>query len=47
MAGPGLKRGYRHTKAPWLSAFAPTLCHAWGIPIPADADGAVIWEFLE
>ena len=47
MCGPGLKRGYRRERAVWLNAFAPTLALAWGIPVPADADGAAIWDFLE
>ncbi|MGD8239382.1 MAG: hypothetical protein PVH68_12565, partial [Armatimonadota bacterium] len=47
MAGPGLKRGHRRERAVWLNAFAPTLALACGIPVPADADGAAIWDFLE
>jgi len=46
MAGPGLKKSYKSPKIPWLSAFTPTLCHLSGIPAPADADGAVMWDFL-
>ncbi len=47
MCGPGLKRGYRRERPVWLYAFAPTLALAWGIPVPAHADGAAIWDFLE
>ena len=46
MAGPGLKKGYRRGQAQWINYFAPTLAHVWGIPVPRDADGGVIWDFL-
>ena len=46
MSGPGLKQGYRRALPTWLSSFAPTLCRAWGIPVPRDAEGGVIWDFL-
>ena len=45
--GPGFRRGYRKSEPVWLNAFAPTLCQAWGIPVPQHADGAVIWDALE
>jgi len=47
MCGPGLKKGYRRDRAAWVNCFAPTLATAWGIPVPKDADGAAIWDFLE
>jgi len=47
MAGHGLKKNHRSKKTPWLSDFAPTLCYLCGLPAPADADGGVIWDFLE
>ena len=47
MAGPGFKQGYRRDTPTWVSYFAPTLAMAWGIPVPKDTDGGVIWDFLE
>ncbi|MEW6358871.1 MAG: alkaline phosphatase family protein [Planctomycetota bacterium] len=47
MNGPGFKKGYRKERDVWINYFAPTLAHAFGIPIPKDADGGVIWDFLE
>jgi len=46
MRGPGLRKGYRRKKPVWLSYVAPTLCYLTGIPVPADADGGIIWDFL-
>jgi len=46
MYGAPFRKGYRRERAVWLNYFAPTLCHAWGIPAPRDADGGVIWDFL-
>ena len=47
ICGPGFTKGYRRDRAAWINTFAPTLAHAWGIPIPRDADGGVVWDFLE
>jgi hypothetical protein len=47
LAGPGVKRGYRRQRPTLITSVAPTLATAWGIPVPADADGSVLWDFLE
>lgn len=47
MGGPGLKKGVRRDRSTWINTFAPTLALAWGIPVPKDADGGAIWEFLD
>ena len=47
LAGPGVKRGYRRPRPTLITSVAPTCAVAWGIPVPADADGSVLWEFLE
>ena len=47
LCGPGVKRGYRRGRPTLITSVAPTLAVAWGIPVPADADGSVLWEFLE
>jgi predicted AlkP superfamily phosphohydrolase/phosphomutase len=47
LSGPGVKRGYRRPRPTLITSVAPTCAIAWGIPVPADADGSVLWEFLE
>ena len=47
MAGPGLKKGWRRQVPVWLSAVAPTVALAAGFPVPAQADGAAIWDFFK
>jgi len=47
LSGPGVKSGFRRQRPTLITSVAPTLAAAWGIPIPADADGSVLWEFLE
>jgi predicted AlkP superfamily phosphohydrolase/phosphomutase len=46
LAGPGVKKGYRRPRPTLITSVAPTCAVAWGIPVPADADGSVLWEFL-
>jgi predicted AlkP superfamily phosphohydrolase/phosphomutase len=46
LAGPGVKAGYRRPRPTLITSVAPTLATAWGIPVPADADGSVLWDFL-
>jgi predicted AlkP superfamily phosphohydrolase/phosphomutase len=47
LAGPGVKRGYRRSRPTLITSVAPTLATAWGIPVPADADGSILWDFIE
>ena len=47
LVGPGVKRGYRRPRPTLITSVAPTCAVAWGIPVPAHADGSVLWEFLE
>jgi predicted AlkP superfamily phosphohydrolase/phosphomutase len=47
LSGPGVKEGYRRQRPTLITSVAPTLAAAWDIPVPADADGSVLWEFLE
>ena len=42
LAGPGVKQGYRRPRPTLITSVAPTLAAAWGIPVPADADGSVL-----
>jgi hypothetical protein len=47
MAGPGLKRGVRVSRTVWLTDIVPTVCCLMELPIPRDAEGAVIYQALE
>lgn len=46
LAGPGVRRGFRRPRPTLITSVAPTLATAFGIPVPADADGSVLWEFM-
>jgi predicted AlkP superfamily phosphohydrolase/phosphomutase len=46
LCGPGVKSGYRRPRPTLITSVAPTLSTAWGIPVPADADGSILWDFL-
>lgn len=46
LAGPGVKQGFRRPRPTLITSVAPTLAKAWGIPLPADADGSVLHDFL-
>ena len=45
--GDGVRRGYRRPRAAMLNAIAPTLALLAGLPAPADADGAALWDVIE
>jgi predicted AlkP superfamily phosphohydrolase/phosphomutase len=47
LAGDGVRRGYRRPRPAMLSAIAPTLSVLAGLPAPADADGATLWDVME
>jgi len=47
IAGPGIRKGYRREKPTMITSVAPTLAASLGIPVPKDADGAVLWDFIE
>ena len=47
LSGPGVPRGYRRTRPTLITSVAPTLATTLGIPVPRDADGAVLWDFVE
>jgi predicted AlkP superfamily phosphohydrolase/phosphomutase len=46
LSGPGVRAGYRRPQAAMLSAIAPTLAQLAGLPVPRDADGAVLWDAI-
>jgi hypothetical protein len=47
MKGPNVKKGLHLQRLTQLTAVAPTLAYLLGFPIPAQAEGAVLWEALE
>jgi len=47
LTGPGVREGYRRPRPTLITSVIPTCAVAWGGPVPADADGSVLWEFLE
>lgn len=47
MKGPGIRRGVRLERTVWLTDITPTICHILNIPVPLDAEGAIIYQALE
>ena len=47
MKGPGVKRGVRLQRTVWLTDIVPTVCYLAELPIPRDAEGAIIYQALE
>jgi predicted AlkP superfamily phosphohydrolase/phosphomutase len=47
MNGPGIKKGLRLERTCWLQDIVPTICYLSDLPMPADVDGAVIWQALK
>jgi len=46
MAGPGVKRGIELERTVWLTDIVPTVCYLTGFPVPAQAEGAVLYQAL-
>ena len=47
MNGPGVKRGLRLERTVWLTDITPTLCYLMGLPVPNEAEGAIIYQALQ
>ena len=47
LAGPGIKRGFRHEGVTGVQDVVPTLCYMADIPFPAGCEGAIIYDALE
>jgi predicted AlkP superfamily phosphohydrolase/phosphomutase len=45
--GPGIKKGLRLERTMWLQDIVPTICYLADLPLPADVDGAVLWQVLK
>jgi hypothetical protein len=42
--GPGIKKGYRLERTSGLTDIVPTICYLMNWPLPADAEGAVLYQ---
>jgi predicted AlkP superfamily phosphohydrolase/phosphomutase len=47
LAGPGIKRGFRHRGTTGIQDVVPTLCYIADIPFPEGCEGAMIYDALE
>ncbi|MCR5170754.1 MAG: phosphodiesterase, partial [Desulfovibrio sp.] len=45
--GPNVKKGYVYDRPRWLADIVPTLCYLTGNPVPADTEGAPIYQIME
>jgi predicted AlkP superfamily phosphohydrolase/phosphomutase len=45
--GPGIKKGLRLERTMWLQDIVPTICYLSDLPMPADVDGAVVWQVFK
>ena len=47
LAGPGIKRGFKHEGMTGIQDVVPTLCYLADIPFPHGCEGAIIYDALE
>ncbi len=47
LAGPGIKRGFKHEGMTGIQDVVPTLCYMADIPFPQGCEGAIIYDALE
>ncbi|MHB1132766.1 MAG: alkaline phosphatase family protein [Chloroflexota bacterium] len=47
LSGPGVKRGVTLERTCWIVDLVPTICYLTGVPVPRDAEGAVVYQALE
>lgn len=46
LRGPGIRRGVTLERNVWLTDVTPTICHLIGVPVPRDAEGAILYQAL-
>jgi len=46
LSGPGVKKGERLQRTAWLTDVVPTVCHLLELPVPAQAEGAILYQAL-
>ncbi|MDA8218615.1 MAG: alkaline phosphatase family protein [Dehalococcoidales bacterium] len=47
LKGPGVKQGAEIQRTVWLTDIVPTICYLTELPVPAQAEGAVVWQAME
>ncbi|MHB1132745.1 MAG: alkaline phosphatase family protein [Chloroflexota bacterium] len=47
MKGPGVKQGAEIERTVYLADITPTICHLTELPIPAQAEGSILYQALE
>lgn len=47
LSGPGIKKGHVLERNVSLKDLVPTVCHLMGLPVPADCEGAVVYQVLD
>ena len=47
LGGPGLKKNHRLERTVWLNDLVPTICYLLDLPVPEQAEGAVLYQAFE
>ena len=47
MKGPNVKKNCLLERTMWLTDIVPTVCHLMDLPVPNDAEGAVVYQALQ
>lgn len=47
LRGPNIRKGFRYERPRWLADIVPTLCYLSGGPVPADTEGAPMYQIME
>ena len=47
LSGPNIKKGSELERTVWIHDLVPTICYLTGWPVPAQAEGAVIYQAME
>jgi len=47
LSGPNIKKGVELERTVWIQDLVPTICYLTGWPVPAQAEGAVIYQAME
>ena len=47
LSGPNIRRGVELERTVWIQDLVPTICYLTGWPVPAQAEGAVIYQAME
>ena len=47
LSGPNIKKGLELERTAWILDLVPTICYLTGWPVPAQAEGAVLYQAME